>query len=142
MTDRPAHVCDGDCVTEITDDHEDARRELAANRARLEMIRHELSPEGKIGQELPDGSTATVVRDEIMKTIRIALSGTSTAPELVMIDKATIECVLLDHVDLHNRPAGEADPSLAELATVYKRLTGWDAAEEWAKHQPETKETS
>lgn len=54
------------------------------------------------------------------------------SPGTVLIDRATIECVLLDHVAEIAVPAGQADPSLAELAHVYKRLTGFDPVTAWA----------
>lgn len=45
----------------------------------------------------------------------------------VLIDRASIECVLLDHVDELDDDKGKVDANLAELAYVYKRLTGFDA---------------
>ena len=51
----------------------------------------------------------------------------------VTIDQATIECVLLDHLDEYSGPAGTQDTSLAELAHVYRELTGFDAVCEWER---------
>lgn len=54
-------------------------------------------------------------------------------PDKVVIDRATIECVLLDHVAAYTGPPGTQDPSLAELAHVYRELTGFDAVREWER---------
>lgn len=51
----------------------------------------------------------------------------------VVIDRATIECVLLDHADELDDTHGKVDANLAELAHVYQRLTGFDAKAEAAR---------
>lgn len=43
---------------------------------------------------------------------------------------AAVELVLLNHYDEINKPVGEQDPELAELAEVYEQLTGWTADQE------------
>jgi hypothetical protein len=40
---------------------------------------------------------------------------------------AAVELVLLNHLDLLNKPEGEQDPDLSELAYVYEQLTGFNA---------------
>lgn len=61
-------------------------------------------------------------RDALDKAMRTYLS-------VADLHKA-IELVLLNHVDLIDKPAGEQDPDLAELADIYERLTGFDAVKE------------
>lgn len=51
----------------------------------------------------------------------------------VLIDRATIEIVLLDHREELDDDKGKVSPSLAELAHVYRGLTGFDAKVEAAK---------
>lgn len=45
----------------------------------------------------------------------------------VVLDRATIECVLLDHADELDDEQGKVSPSLAEPAYVYREKTGFDA---------------
>ncbi len=51
----------------------------------------------------------------------------------VLIDRATIEIVLLDHREELDDAHGKVSPSLAELAHVYRELTGFDAKAEAGK---------
>ncbi len=92
------------------------------------------------------GCETVEVATETAERILAALEGRSARPRWweildasdptgdarahVRIDRGTIECVLLDHVDKLDDRKGRVDANLAELAYVYRELTGWDAKTE------------
>ncbi len=61
-----------------------------------------------------------------------ALHASPAGSSQVVISRAAIECVLLDHADELDDEAGCVDANLADLAHEYRQLTGFDAKASWA----------
>jgi len=100
-----------------------ALRRLSLNDEMAGMGQRDSDPEAIARCRHAAGALETIAR--------LAAGEAAASPAShVVIDRASIECVLLDHAA--ELSGDKADANLAELAYCYKQATGWDAIAEAA----------